>query len=117
MSRNALYLAGLLAATGLTTLLLRAFPFLFFGSGKGRHQGLIRELGMLISPAAIAMLIVYCYSAYFDGATWAEKGYGIAEWVSGGVVVLIHFRFKNPLLSILCGTAVYMFFVQKLFAG
>ena len=117
MNRTAFYLIGLVCATGLTTLFLRAFPFLFFGSGKSRHQTWIRDLGVVVSPAAIAMLIVYCYSAAFDGATWAEKGYGLAEWVAGAVVVLVHYRLKNPLLSILCGTAVYMVFVQKIVTG
>ena len=53
------YLGALLLATGLTTILLRAFPFICFGGGRREQPRFIRELGRLISPAAIAMLIVY----------------------------------------------------------
>ncbi len=107
------YLGALLLATGATTILLRAFPFICFGGGRREQPRFIRELGRLISPAAIAMLIVYCYSACFDGHTLAEKRYGAAEILAGLCVVLLQRKWANPLLSIAAGTAVYMLIVQR----
>lgn len=107
------YLGALLLATGLTTILLRAFPFICFGGGRREQPRFIRELGRLISPAAIAMLIVYCYSSCFDGHTLAEKRYGAAEILAGLCVVLLQRQWANPLLSIAAGTAVYMLIVQR----
>lgn len=107
------YMLILLIATGATTILLRAFPFIAFGSAK-HPPVLIREMGMLISPAAIAMLIVYCFCKSFDGYTLSEKWFGTAEWTAALVVILIHLKWKNPLVSIIAGTAVYMLIVQYL---
>ena len=108
------YLLTLLFATGTVTILLRAFPFLAFGRG-GKPPAFVGELGLLISPAAIAMLIVYCFCACFSGVSFAEKLYGAAEWIAGATVIVLHLRFRNPLLSIIAGTAVYMLLVQKVF--
>ena len=52
------YLLILTAVTAGVTFLLRALPFLFFGTGK-RPPALILSLGKVLSPAAIAMLVVY----------------------------------------------------------
>jgi len=111
---TAAYLLKLLLATGAVTILLRAFPFLAFGTGR-KPPAFVGELGRLISPAAIAMLIVYCFCICFRDADFSEKLYGAAEWIAGATVIALHLRFKNPLLSIIAGTAVYMLLVQKVF--
>jgi len=108
------YLVKLLLATGAVTILLRAFPFIAFGSGK-QPPAFVKTLGQLISPAAIAMLVVYCFCSYFNDVSFAGKSYGAAEWIAGLVVIGLHFLLKNPLLSIISGTAVYMVLVQKVF--
>lgn len=106
------YLIALLGVTGALTLFLRAFPFICFGGRKKSPPQFIRELGRLISPAAIAMLAVYCYSACFDGSTWEKKQYGVAEFSAGLAVIVLHYFWKNPLLSIIVGTAVYMLWMR-----
>ncbi len=108
------YLIGLLIATGLTTLLLRAVPFLAFGTVKNPPQAVV-DLGRLISPAAIAMLAVYCYCCYFNGTSFLEKACGSAEFSAGAVVIALHLLKGNPLLSIVSGTLVYMFLIQNVF--
>ena len=55
------YLLLLTAVTAVVTFLLRALPFLFFGTGK-RPPSLILSIGSVLSPAAIAMLVVYCFA-------------------------------------------------------
>ena len=107
------YLIWLTVATGVTTFLLRAFPFILFDRGK-KSSAFLEDIGRLISPAAIAMLIVYCFSAYFDTASFADKYYGAAEWLAAAVVILLQLKWRNPMVSIIAGTAVYMVLIQKL---
>ena len=101
------FLIVLLAS--LTTVLLRAFPFVAFGRNK-ETPPLIRYLGSVISPAAIAMLCVYCFWSH-----WQSRGVpaGGAEFIAGTVVVGLQLWKRNPLLSILAGTVVYMILVQQ----
>ena len=110
-----LYLICLVLVTAVVTFLLRAFPFLVFGHTKsGRTPPIVTYLGRMVSPAAIAMLVVYCYCSYFQGHTLQEMNYSIAELAAGIVVVLLQLWRRNPLISILAGTALYMLLVQKL---
>jgi branched-subunit amino acid transport protein AzlD len=97
----------LLAA--MTTVLLRAFPFIAFGRNK-ETPPLIRYLGSVISPAAIAMLCVYCICAHWQNQLVLHGG---AEIIAGAVVVTLQIWKRNPLLSILAGTALYMVLVQN----
>ena len=97
----------LLAA--MTTVLLRAFPFIAFGRNK-ETPPLIRYLGSVISPAAIAMLTIYCLCSHWQSAKVLGGG---AEIIAGIIVVSLQIWKRNPLLSILAGTIVYMVLVQK----
>ena len=96
------------------TLLLRAFPFLAFGHAKdGRPPRIITYLGQVISPAAIAMLVVYCFCTYFKDTPLPQKSWGMAELLAGLTVIGLQLWQRNPLISILIGTALYMFLVQR----
>ena len=85
------------------TFLIRAFPFMLFGRAQ-RPPEMVLYLGRVISPAAIAMLVVYCVKE----VSVAEFPFGLPELIAGAVVVGLHVWRKNPLLSICSGTAVYM---------
>ena len=106
------YLWSLIAVTAGVTLLLRAFPFLLFGTGA-KTPPVIEYVGKVLSPAAIAMLVVYCFGCYFRDRLPLQNYYGAAELIAAAVVVGLQLWKKNPLLSILCGTAVYMILVQN----
>ena len=106
------YLWSLIAVTAGVTLLLRAFPFLLFGSGA-KTPAVIEYVGKVLSPAAIAMLVVYCFGCYFRDRPPLQNYYGTAELIAAVIVVGLQLWKKNPLLSILCGTAVYMVLVQN----
>ena len=93
------YMLALVAVTGGVTILLRAMPFILFGSGKQ-------------PPAAIAMLVVYCMGVYAESRMTAEHMFGAAELIAAAVVVLLQLWRRNPLLSIIAGTAIYMVLVQ-----
>ena len=105
------YLLILTAVTAGVTFLLRALPFLCFGTGK-RPPALILSIGNVLSPAAIAMLVVYCFACYAKDRPPVDHMFGLAEIVAAAVVVALQLWKRNPLLSILAGTAVYMTLVQ-----
>lgn len=105
------YLLLLTAVTAGVTILLRALPFLFFGTGK-RPPALVLSIGAVLSPAAIAMLVVYCFAGYASERPPAEHMFGLAEIAAGAVVVALQIWKRNPLLSILAGTVVYMTLVH-----
>ena len=106
------YLWSLIAVTAGVTLLLRAFPFLLFGTGA-KTPPVIEYVGKVLSPAAIAMLVVYCFGCYFRDRPLLQIYCGAAELIAAAIVVGLQLWKKNPLLSILCGTAVYMILVQN----
>ena len=107
------YLLILTAVTAGVTFLLRALPFLLFGSGK-HPPALVLSLGNVLSPAAIAMLVVYCFACYVRDRAPADHMFGLAEAAAAVVVVSLQLWKRNPLLSILAGTAVYMTLVQTI---
>lgn len=106
------YLWCLTGVTAGVTVLLRAFPFLLFGSGT-KTPDVIDYLGKVLSPAAIAMLVVYCFGCYFRSRPPLEHFCGAAEILSAIIVVGLQLWKKNPLLSIITGTALYMVLVQN----
>ena len=98
---------------GAVTISLRAFPFVMF-SGNRPVPSLIRYIGKMLAPAAIAMLIVYCYCSSYRNTTFASGGWGIPEAVASLAVVLLQMWKRNPLLSIIVGTVIYMVFKQQI---
>ena len=108
------YIIILAVVTFAVTVFLRAFPFLLFGSGK-KCPPVVGYIGKVLSPAAIAMLVIYCYCDVYKGKDFFTSGAGIPEFAASLVTVALHLWKRNPLLSIICGTAVYMVMVQKLF--
>ena len=112
MSEN-LYLVCLTIVTAGVTFLLRAFPFLAFGRAKGgRPPKIVSYLGRMVSPAAIAMLVVYCFACYVRDRAPLDHMFGLAEIAASLTVIGLQLWKRNPLLSILAGTAVYMVLVQ-----
>lgn len=109
MSTQELMYAALivLLASG-TTILLRAFPFIAFGRSK-ETPSLIRYLGSVFSPAAIAMLTVYCLCGHWQSRALTA---GMAEIAASAAVVALQIWKGNPLLSIVTGTVIYMVWIQ-----
>ncbi len=92
------------------TYLIRLFPFLVFGRAE-KPPDFILYIGRVISPAAIAMLVVYCVKH----VNLFVSPFGVPEGIASLVVVLLHWWKGNPLLSIIVGTVVYMVLEQKIF--
>ena len=99
----------IIGAVALVTVALRALPFLLF---RGRAvPKLLRDLGTLLPPAILTVLIVYCLKAVHPMAS----PHGLPELIALAAVVGLHVWRRNALLSILGGTAVYMVLVQLVF--
>ncbi len=115
MNEMTRYLLLMVLVTGGVTFLLRAFPFIAFGRGQQPPE-LVHYIGKTVSPAAIAMLVVYCFCVYFKARPFsAAYGWNLPELAAGLLVIALHLWKRNPLLSIIAGVALYMFLVQKPF--
>lgn len=119
MNTDTTYLIGLLATAGGVTIFLRAFPFLFFSKGQSQPRWVL-YLGRMVSPAAIAMLVVWSISQSIQNHQSSDlpslfHGFpplpGFAEIAAGLLVVLLQRWKRNPLLSIACGTILYMLLI------
>ena len=87
-------------------ILLRAFPFLML-SGTKRPPALLFFLGKVLTAAAIAMLVVY---SMFGVIRYPETGWDKlpCALLAGVITAALQYFLKNPLVSIISGTAVYM---------
>ncbi len=103
---STLYLLAFIVTMGVATFITRAAPFLFF-SKQGEHPVLI-FLGRYLPPAIMLLLLIYCVK---DINWFVDKG-GINELVALSVVTIAHLLFRNPLISILLGTGLYMLLRQ-----
>ena len=111
MTDEIVYMLCVVAACFAVNYGLRALPFLLFGTGK-RPPALILSIGNVLSPAAIAMLVVYCFACYVRDRAPVDHMFGLAEIAASATVIGLQLWKRNPLLSILAGTAVYMILVQ-----
>ena len=69
-------------------------------------------LGRVLPPAIIGMLVIYC----LKDTVITSAPFGLPELIAGVMVVLLQAWKRNALLSILCGTVVYMLLIQLAFA-
>lgn len=105
-----LYFFGAVAVMTAVTVLLRFLPFALFGGGK-KTPGWVSYLGTVLPPAAMAMLVVYC----FKNVSLAAAPHGLPEAIASLFVVGLHVWKRNTLLSVIGGTVCYMLLVQLVF--
>ena len=112
MSDKAHYALVVLLAVGVLSYLLRALPFLLFGGRKEPPQ-VVKYVGRVLSPAAIAMLVIYCYAGEIAKPVQGMSGAAAAApYLAGALTVALQLWRRNPLVSILSGTALYMALVH-----
>lgn len=61
-----------------------------------------------IPPLIMLLLVLYC----LKDVKWTSAPYGFIELGAIAVVIIVHLWKNNSLLSILSGTAAYMFMVN-----
>lgn len=71
----------------------------------------IQYLGNVLPAAVFGLLVIYCLKnvSLFTGS------HGLPEFVSVGLVVILHYWKRQVLLSIAGGTLCYMLLVQFVF--
>ena len=94
------YMFGVVAIGASLTYLARAIPFLLFARRTGPLPAWVERFGAVASPVIIAALVVYSYT----GLKWRTPW----PYLAGALTVAIHLWRRNPLVSILSGTALYM---------
>lgn len=92
------------------TMLTRYIPFVVFPAGKPTPK-YISYLGTVLPSAIFGLLVVYCLKdvSIFSGS------HGLPELIAIAVVVALHLRKRQMLLSIAGGTVCYMLLVQFVF--
>lgn len=98
------YMTGIVAVGFALNFGLRALPFLLLGGRGRRLPAWITRVGSFVSPVIIAGLIVYAYS----GSAWRTPW----PYLAGILTVALHLWKRNPLVSIVAGTALYMLLVN-----
>lgn len=94
----------------LGTVFTRALPFLLFPE-KRPIPKYIKYLAEVLPFTMIGMLVVYC----LKDISFVEGNHAIPELISIAVIVILHLWRKNSLLSIGCGSLLYMLLVQYVF--
>ena len=79
---------------------LRALPFLIFAGRDRELPRWVERFGSLLSPVIIAVLVVYSFS----GREWKTA----CPYLAGALTVGLQLWKRNPLASIVAGTALYM---------
>ena len=106
MDGKTLYLTLVVALVALLSWFIRAVPFIIFGR-NGHPPDAVSYIGRMLSPAAIAMLVVYCFAGHAGTATSSAFA-GCAEIAAAVVTVALQWKFRCPPLSIAVGTVLYM---------
>ena len=99
---------ALMAALG--TAATRFAPFLLFPESK-EIPPVVLFLGKYLPPAMMGLLIVYC----LKDVSLTAAPHGAPEMIAIALIALVHLKFRNVLLSVLGGTALYMVLLQFVF--
>ncbi len=97
----------IIAIASAVTILIRVLPFIIFDRG-GKLPSWVEYLGKVLPPALMSLLLVYCVS----GVDFASGTHGIPEAIGIVIAMILHFKWRNTLVSIGVSTAVYMLLVN-----
>ncbi len=96
------YAIAVIAMMALITFALRALPFV--ASRWLQSHAIVRRLGRFLPLAIMSLLLLHAIVA-------AAREHASGPWpelVGAGLAAWLQWRWRNPLLSILAGTAVYV---------
>ncbi len=95
-----------IAVIALVTWVLRAFPFLVFGSRPLPKT--VRYLGYVLPPSIMTVLVIYCLRRI----DMTHVPFGIPELTACTLVVILQIIKKNMYVSIVAGTICYMILIR-----
>lgn len=99
-----------IAVIALGTMATRFLPFIIFPEGR-KVPSFITYLGKVLPCASIALLVIYCFKDSFSDGLVSF----IPQAIAAVFIIILHKWKKNLLLSIGCGTVLYMVLVQYVF--
>lgn len=100
----------ILLAVAFGTVITRFLPFVVFGQSKKVPKPIL-QLGEILPPAVIGMLVVYC----LKDIDFLSASHALPEMISIAVILILHRWKNNVLLSIGFGTVLYMVLIQFVF--
>ena len=103
---NTMYLIAAIAVISIVTWVLRALPFLLFGSRPLPQT--IQYLGKALPPAIMTILVIYC----LRDTNITQFPYGFSELAACLLIIVLQITRKNMYLSIIAGTACYMILIR-----
>lgn len=103
-----IHTAVLVLVMALVTWLLRFLPFLIF---RKHTPSYIVYLGNVLPSAIIGMLVIYC----LKDVDIVSAPFGLPELTAAVSVAILQWWKRNSLISILCGTVIYMILIQIAF--
>lgn len=96
------YALGVIAVMALITFTLRALPFV--ASRWLQRHDIVRRLGRFLPLAIMTLLLLHS----LVGSAREHAGGPWPELASSGLAALLQWRSRNPLLSIVAGTGLYV---------
>jgi len=106
MTTSQLLLAAALCVAGV--MLTRALPFLVFRPGRPTPP-LVAYLGKWLGPAVFGLLVVYCFR---NALSTGDRL--LPMLLSTAATVALQLRFRQMMLSMAAGTALYMVLIRLL---
>lgn len=110
MSQTMIHGVLIVAAMAAGTMITRFLPFILFPAGKETPR-FVDFLGKTLPFATMGLLVVYC----LKGVDMMAAPHGLPELFAILLIVILHRRKGNSLLSIGAGTIFYMVLVQAIF--
>ena len=98
----------LILLMGLTTVITRAVPFMFYA--KKEPNDIINILSQYIPAMVMVILVVYC----LKDAKLLSSPFGLPELAAVSITVFIKLFFNRSLTAIFGGTIVYMIILYLL---
>lgn len=91
-------------------IFLRFFPFIVFSGGR-KIPEIVEYLGKTVTAAAISMLVVY---SFYGSLEFSAEGFTrfLPAVCASFLTVLLQYFIRNPLVSIIAGTALYMYLIR-----
>lgn len=99
----------LIIVMAVVVIALRSIPFVLF-AGRRKVPAWLLYLGKVLTAAAIAMLVVYSLYSNLNYPVCGGANL-LPALAASALTVVLHWWGKNPLVSIIAGTACYMLLI------